>query len=78
MTNKINKLLTLKEVAEILRVNVGTLRRWDQEGRLKAIRIGSRRTIGDRRYLPKDIENYIKKQKALSIQHNEAGGAKQS
>lgn len=63
MTKKIDELLTLKEVAQILKVNVGTLRRWDQEGRLKAIRIGSRRGIGDRRYEPETIEAFIKNQR---------------
>ncbi|HCM37226.1 MAG: hypothetical protein UV61_C0001G0010 [Candidatus Gottesmanbacteria bacterium GW2011_GWB1_43_11] len=38
-----------------------TLRRWDREGHLKAIRIGTRRDIGDRRYRKEDIENYLKK-----------------
>ncbi|KKS52443.1 MAG: hypothetical protein UV17_C0045G0003 [Candidatus Gottesmanbacteria bacterium GW2011_GWA1_42_26] len=34
---------------------------WDREGHLKAIRIGTRRDIGDRRYRKEDIENYLKK-----------------
>ncbi len=44
--NKI-KLLSTKQAAELLGVTPLTLRRWDANGRLKAIRIGSR---GDRRY----------------------------
>lgn len=44
--NKI-KLLTIKRAAELLGVTPLTLRRWDKNGRLKAIRVGSR---GDRRY----------------------------
>jgi len=39
------KLLTIRQVAEILNVHVETLRRWDKSGRLKAIRINDR---GDR------------------------------
>jgi len=56
----ISELLTLKEAGKILKVHPGTLRRWDKEGLLKAVRIGSRRGIGDRRYKKEDIENYIK------------------
>lgn len=40
-------LLTLKEVAEILRVSPLTIKRWGRRGKLPAIRINSR---GDRRY----------------------------
>lgn len=56
----ISELLTLEEAGKILKVHPGTLRRWDNEGLLKAVRIGSRRGIGDRRYRKEDIENYIK------------------
>lgn len=63
MTKKIEELLTLKQAADILKVHPGTLRRWDQEGRLKAVRIGYRKGVGDRRYRPEDIEAYIKRQK---------------
>lgn len=40
-------LLTVREVAEILRVSPLTLKRWGKRGKLPAIRINSR---GDRRY----------------------------
>lgn len=59
MVKKLPKLLKLKEVAEMLRVNPETLRRWDRSGRLKAVRIGSRRGVGDRRYRPDDVEKLI-------------------
>lgn len=52
------KLLTIRQVAEILNVHVETLRRWDKSGKLKAIRVNER---GDRRYDPKDIENIFGK-----------------
>jgi len=57
------ELLTLEEAAKILRAHPGTLRRWDREGILKAVRIGTRRGLGDRRYRKEDIENYIKQKK---------------
>jgi DNA (cytosine-5)-methyltransferase 1 len=50
------KLLRIKEAAELLGVNPETLRRWDNEGRLKAVRIGKRQ---DRRYRPEDIQKII-------------------
>lgn len=40
-------LLTVKEVAAILRVSPLTIKRWGKRGKLPAIRINSR---GDRRY----------------------------
>lgn len=40
-------LLTIKEVAELLRVSPLTIKRWGKAGKLPAIRINSR---GDRRY----------------------------
>ena len=41
------KLLGIREAAEMLSVNPETLRRWDRDGKLKAIIISKR---GDRRY----------------------------
>ncbi|MDD5147526.1 MAG: MerR family transcriptional regulator [Candidatus Daviesbacteria bacterium] len=40
-------LLTVREVAEVLRVSALTIKRWGKRGKLPAIRINSR---GDRRY----------------------------
>ena len=41
------ELLTVREVAELLRVSPLTIKRWGKRGKLPAIRINSR---GDRRY----------------------------
>jgi len=46
------KLISIKEAARILNVHTETLRRWDNEGKLKAQRVGPRQ---DRKYLPTDI-----------------------
>lgn len=54
------KLLKISEAAQMLSVNPETLRRWDRQGILKPVRIGSR---GDRRYLPQEIQKKIKSRK---------------
>lgn len=54
------KLLRIKEAAEMLGINPETLRRWDNQGRLKAVRIGKRQ---DRRYKQEDIQKIIDNQK---------------
>lgn len=41
------ELLTLREATEVLRVHANTLRNWEREGLISAVRIGPRR---DRRY----------------------------
>ncbi|PIR03777.1 MAG: DNA-binding protein [Candidatus Magasanikbacteria bacterium CG11_big_fil_rev_8_21_14_0_20_39_34] len=58
-TQKMPQLLTLKEACEILNCHPNTLRKWDNEGKLKAIRFGSR---GDRRYKKENILMFIEKQ----------------
>lgn len=45
--NNLPDLLTVKEVASLLRVSPLTIKRWGKRGKLPAIRINSR---GDRRY----------------------------
>ena len=59
MNDTLEELLTLKQAAKILKVHPETLRRWDSVGRLKAVRVGTRKGVGDRRYRKKDIEEYI-------------------
>lgn len=63
MAKTIEDLLTLKEATKILRVHPGTLRRLDNLGHLRAVRVGTRRGVGDRRYRLEDIDAYIKRQK---------------
>ena len=45
--NDLPDLLTVREVAQMLRVSPLTIKRWGKRGKLPAIRINSR---GDRRY----------------------------
>lgn len=58
MSEKI-KLLRIRVVAEMLGVNMATLRRWDKSGRLPAIHIGKRK---DRRYKEEDVLKFVAKQ----------------
>ncbi len=53
------KLLKLKEAAEILNVHPNTLRLWDKKNILVAVRIGEKKI---RRYRLKDIKEFIKKE----------------
>ena len=55
---KLPKLLRIREAAEMLSVHPETLRRWDRQGKLKAVRFGNR---GDRRYRKEDILEIINK-----------------
>ncbi|MGB4966291.1 MAG: helix-turn-helix domain-containing protein [Microgenomates group bacterium] len=49
-------LLTIREVADILRVSPLTIKRWGKRGKLPAIRINSR---GDRRYKKEVIQRLL-------------------
>jgi excisionase family DNA binding protein len=53
-------LLKIREAALLLGVNPETLRRWDRDGILVAVKVGKR---GDRRYKTEDIQKFIEKSK---------------
>ena len=59
-SDNLPKILTLQEACEVLNCHPNTLRNWDNEGALKAIRFGKR---GDRRYRREDILAIINKNK---------------
>lgn len=59
---RLPRLLNINQVAKILGVVPTTLRRWDHNGKLKAIRIGNRRGVGERRYRREDIIKLITQQ----------------
>jgi len=52
-----DELLSINEAAALLKVNPETLRRWDNEGKLVAIKVNER---GDRRYKESDILEFMK------------------
>ena len=62
---RLTRLLKIKEAAHLLGVHPATPRRRDKEGKLKAVRIGSRThpknpsAVGDRRYRLEDIQRFI-------------------
>lgn len=55
---KIPELITLQEAASILKVHPNTLRSWDKNGILPAVRIGEKRI---RRYRKEDVASLINK-----------------
>ena len=61
-------MLTVGEVARLLHVHPNTLRRWSNNGRIKAYRVNLR---GDRRYRLRDIEDFLAQ---LNLHRDSAGG----
>ncbi len=53
---EITSLLTTSDVARLLNIHINTVRRWSNEGKLRAFRIGSR---GDRRFQQDDITFFL-------------------
>jgi excisionase family DNA binding protein len=58
--NKFAPMLTTSDVARLLNVHMNTVRRWSNQGIIKAYRIGSR---GDRRFRQEDIDYFISLEK---------------
>jgi excisionase family DNA binding protein len=55
--NDPEKMLSVKEVTELIHIHPNTLRRWSEQGLIVAYRINTR---GDRRYKKRDIEDFLK------------------
>jgi len=54
--NTLAPMLTVRQVAKLLHVHSNTVRRWSDQGILRAYRISPR---GDRRYKREDVEHFI-------------------
>jgi excisionase family DNA binding protein len=53
---EIAPMMTTGDVARLLNVHINTVRRWSNQGILKAYRIGSR---GDRRFQRREVVNLL-------------------
>ena len=68
---KLRQLMKVQDVARLLNIHINTVRRWSNQGVIKACRIGPR---GDRRFRQEDIalllleetEHYSRKQPELT------------
>jgi excisionase family DNA binding protein len=54
--DKMDDMLTVREVARLLHVHPNTLRRWSNNGRIRAYRITPR---GDRRFKREEIAHFL-------------------
>ncbi len=55
-------MLTVSDVARLLSVHINTVRRWSNQGILKAYRVGSR---GDRRFRREDITSFLSQESEI-------------
>ena len=53
---RMSNMLTIREVAKLLHVHPNTLRRWGNDGKIKAYRITAR---GDRRFKREDVARFL-------------------
>jgi excisionase family DNA binding protein len=60
--NQVSPMLTTNEVARLLNVHINTVRRWSNNGTLRAYRIGTR---GDRRFERTDVLNLLSEQSGM-------------
>jgi len=60
---EIDPMLTVSDVARLLSVHINTVRRWSNQGILKAYRVGSR---GDRRFRQEDITSFLSQEPKIA------------
>ncbi len=56
-------MLTISEVSRILRVHPNSVRRWANQGLIKAYRVGSR---GDRRFMADDVSRFLQAEESFA------------
>lgn len=57
--NRLSPMLTVTEVARLLHIHSNTVRRWADQGLIKAYRITNR---GDRRFRKEDVVGFLAQQ----------------
>ena len=62
-SKEIDAMLTTSEAASLLNVHANTIRRWSNQGILKAYRIGSR---SDRRFRREDIISFFSQESEIA------------
>jgi len=66
-----SNMLTLREVARLLHVHPNTLRRWSNDGKIRAYRITER---GDRRFKREEIARFLAELNGGDHSERETGG----
>lgn len=57
MTDTLDPLLGIRDVAELFGVDISTIRRWEQAGHLHSVRVGTR---GHRRFRQREIQGLLR------------------
>ena len=60
---ELDPMLTVSDVARLLSVHINTVRRWSNQGILKAYRVSSR---GDRRFRQDDITSFLSQESKIT------------
>jgi len=60
-----DRLLGIREVADLFGVDISTVRRWEQAGYLRSVRVGQR---GHRRYHAVDIQELLESRAEIQEQ----------
>jgi excisionase family DNA binding protein len=57
LTENLDPLVSIREVADLFGVDISTVRRWEQAGHLHSVRVGER---GHRRFRQKEIQRLLR------------------
>lgn len=68
---RMSNMLTLREVARVLHVHPNTLRRWSNDGKIRAYRITER---GDRRFKREEVARFLAELNDRGDNGGETGG----